>query len=52
MVVAVVLPLWASYLVKAYAWRLILAEKGVLNWVLGPLGLKGPATARSRSGSS
>jgi putative spermidine/putrescine transport system permease protein len=42
MVVAVVLPLWASYLVKAYAWRLILAEEGVLNWALGPFGLKGP----------
>ncbi len=42
MVVAVVLPLWASYFVKAYAWRLILAEEGVLNWALGPLGLKGP----------
>ena len=42
LVVAVVMPLWASYLVKAYAWRLILAEEGVLNWMLGPLGLKGP----------
>jgi len=42
MVVAVVMPLWASYLVKAYAWPLILAEDGVLNWILGPLGLKGP----------
>ncbi len=35
MVVAVVMPLWASYLVKAYAWRLILAEEGVLNWLSG-----------------
>jgi putative spermidine/putrescine transport system permease protein len=42
LVAAVVLPLWASYLVKAYAWRLILAEEGVLNWILGPLGLEGP----------
>lgn len=42
LVVAVVMPLWASYLVKAYAWRLILAENGVLNWLLEPLGLKGP----------
>jgi putative spermidine/putrescine transport system permease protein len=42
LVVAVVMPLWASYLVKAYAWRLILAEDGVLNWLLGPLGMKGP----------
>lgn len=40
--VAVLMPLWASYLVKAYAWRLILSEGGVLNWALEPLGLKGP----------
>ena len=42
MVVAVLMPLWASYLIKAYSWRLILAEDGVLNWALNPLGLKGP----------
>lgn len=42
LVVAVLMPLWASYLVKAYAWRLILAEDGILNWVLEPLGLAGP----------
>jgi putative spermidine/putrescine transport system permease protein len=42
LVVAVLMPLWASYLVKVYAWREILAEDGILNWALGPLGLKGP----------
>ena len=42
LVVAVLMPLWASYLIKAYSWRLILAEDGVLNWVLQPFGLKGP----------
>lgn len=42
LVVAILTPLWASYLVKAYAWRLILAQGGLLDWVLGPLGLKGP----------
>ena len=42
LVVAVLMPLWASYLIKAYTWRLILAEDGVLNWFLAPLGLKGP----------
>ncbi len=42
MVVAVVMPLWASYLIKAYSWRLILAEDGVLDWVLKPFGLTGP----------
>ncbi len=42
LVVAVLMPLWASYLIKVYSWRLILAEDGVLNWALQPLGLKGP----------
>ena len=42
LVVAVLLPLWASYLVKVYAWRIILQENGVLNWALGPFGLTGP----------
>jgi putative spermidine/putrescine transport system permease protein len=42
MVVAVVMPLWASYLIKAYSWRLILADQGVLDWLLKPLGLTGP----------
>src|SRR4026209_1651105 len=42
MVVAILMPLWASYLVKAYAWRPILSEEGVMNWFLGPVGLKGP----------
>jgi putative spermidine/putrescine transport system permease protein len=42
MVVAVLVPLWASYLVKVYAWRTILAENGVLNWLLAPFGLEGP----------
>ena len=42
LVVAVLLPLWASYLVKVYSWRTILNENGILNWALHPLGLKGP----------
>ena len=42
LVVAVLTPLWASYLIKAYSWRLILSEDGVLNWLLDPLGLRGP----------
>jgi putative spermidine/putrescine transport system permease protein len=40
--VAVLMPLWASYLVKAYSWRLILSEEGVVNWALAPFGLHGP----------
>ena len=30
---AVMLPLWSSYLVKVYAWKLILAKEGILTWV-------------------
>jgi putative spermidine/putrescine transport system permease protein len=39
LVVAVLMPLWASYLVKAYAWRTILSGSGAINWALDPLGL-------------
>jgi putative spermidine/putrescine transport system permease protein len=42
LVALVLTPLWASYLVKAYAWRTMLAEGGVLNWALGPVGVSGP----------
>ncbi len=42
LVVAVLTPLWASYLVKAYAWRIILSRGGPLDQVLSPLGLSGP----------
>ena len=37
--VAVLLPLWSSYLVRIYAWRLILSADGMLNWQLAKLGL-------------
>ena len=39
LVVAVLMPLWASYLVKAYAWRTILSDGGIINWALEPLGV-------------
>jgi putative spermidine/putrescine transport system permease protein len=39
LVVLVLVPLWANYLVKAYAWRTILSEGGVINWALEPFGL-------------
>jgi putative spermidine/putrescine transport system permease protein len=42
MVVAVLIPLWAAYLVKVYAWRIILQGNGLADWVLRPLGLDGP----------
>jgi putative spermidine/putrescine transport system permease protein len=37
--VVVLIPLWTSYLVRVYAWRLILARDGILNWTLHELGL-------------
>jgi putative spermidine/putrescine transport system permease protein len=42
LVVAILMPLWASYLVKIYAWRTILQGNGLLDSLLGPLGLEGP----------
>jgi putative spermidine/putrescine transport system permease protein len=42
LVVSILLPLWSGYLVKVYAWRLLLAQNGLLNWLLAPLGLHGP----------
>jgi len=38
---AALMPLWSSYLVRALAWRQILAEEGVLLWVLRRVGLEG-----------
>jgi putative spermidine/putrescine transport system permease protein len=35
LVVAVTTPLWASYLVKAYAWRVMLSPEGPLTWATG-----------------
>ena len=37
--VGVLLPLWSSYLVKIYAWKLILAKEGILNWIFAKLHL-------------
>jgi putative spermidine/putrescine transport system permease protein len=42
LVVAVLTPLWASYLVKAYAWRGMLSENGLVASIAGPLGLGSP----------
>jgi putative spermidine/putrescine transport system permease protein len=39
LVVAILMPLFAGYLVKVYAWRTILSEGGVVNWALDPFGL-------------
>jgi putative spermidine/putrescine transport system permease protein len=39
--VGVMLPMWTSYLVKVYAWRLLLAKEGIIAWAFGQLGLAG-----------
>lgn len=36
---AVLLPLWSSYLVRVYAWKLILAREGIVSWFVGQLHL-------------
>lgn len=37
--IGVMLPLWSSYLVKVYAWKLVLAKEGILNWLFAKLHL-------------
>jgi putative spermidine/putrescine transport system permease protein len=42
-VIALVLvPLWASYLVKTYAWRSMFSDGGVISWLFKPFGIQGP----------
>jgi putative spermidine/putrescine transport system permease protein len=45
--VAVLLPLWASYLARVYAWIVILSNNGILDWTMGHLGLGSPSIAYS-----
>jgi putative spermidine/putrescine transport system permease protein len=47
LVVSVLMPLFASYLVKAYSWRTILGKDGVLNWLLAPFGVSGPGYSQT-----
>ncbi len=39
LMVGVLLPLWSSYLVRVYSWKLILAKEGVFAWFVGQAGL-------------
>lgn len=39
--IAVTLPLWSSYIVRVYAWKLILAKEGIISWFFNLLGLQG-----------
>jgi putative spermidine/putrescine transport system permease protein len=40
--VTITLPLWAGYLVKVIAMRVVFTENGFLNWLLAPFGISGP----------
>lgn len=35
---AVMMPLWSSYLVKVYAWKLLLAKEGAIGWIMAEIG--------------
>ena len=42
LVIAILMPLWASYLVKAYAWRSVLSQGGIFEWFVSPFGGHSP----------
>ncbi len=41
LIIGVTIPLWSSYLVRVYAWKLILAQEGILSWFIRLVGLDG-----------
>lgn len=41
LLIGVTLPLWSSYLVRVYSWKLILAKEGILSWFINLLHLNG-----------
>lgn len=41
LIIAVTIPLWSSYLVRVYAWKLILAQEGILSWFINLVHLDG-----------
>lgn len=45
LVLLVLVPLWSSYLVRVYSWKLILAADGIINWFVERLGLEGALNA-------
>lgn len=42
LVAAILMPLWASYLVKAYAWRSMFGGGGLIDWLGAPFGVNSP----------
>lgn len=41
----VLLPLWSSYIIRVYSWKLILAKEGVISWLIAQLGMSGALDA-------
>ncbi|HET7145131.1 MAG TPA: ABC transporter permease, partial [Anaerolineales bacterium] len=41
LLIGVTIPLWSSYLVRVYSWKLILAKEGILSWFINALHLNG-----------
>jgi putative spermidine/putrescine transport system permease protein len=39
-ILLVLLPLWSSYLVRVYAWKLLLAKEGIISWFFDTLGIR------------
>jgi putative spermidine/putrescine transport system permease protein len=42
LMIAILMPLWAAYLVKVYAWRIVLQGNGIVAWLVAPLGIPAP----------
>ena len=42
LLISVLMPLWASYLVKTYAWRGLFSSNGLIAWIAQPFGLDTP----------
>lgn len=51
LVIAVLMPLWAAYLVKVYAWRIVLQGNGIVDAVVTPIGLEAPGLDELATGS-
>ena len=49
LVVAILIPLWSSYLVKVLSWRNLLSGGGLIDWVLEPIGLSSPGLTGNTS---
>jgi putative spermidine/putrescine transport system permease protein len=45
-VISILMPLWASYLVKEYAWRSVFSQGGIFEWLVSPFGGSSPGYGR------